>query len=407
MPRSAPEAAPRFFAPLESLRGLAALVVVIFHAVWTNPVTSLHFFQNGSLMVDFFFVLSGFVIAHSYSGRLRSLTEIARFLFLRIGRLYPLHLAFLLVFLAIEGAKFVAQSQFGLVADKPAFTVNNGYAFLSNLLLIHALGLHDRVTFNIPSWSISAEFYTYVLYAAVRTTIREERHMAMVAAGIVAASAGILAWAKVVPLDDATVDWGFLRCCLGFFLGTLTYQTYCVFRAEHSTSRAGRSRSWLAPLALLTVPVLLSTMAPDSPATYAVPALAALVILSTVLWSPPALHGLLSTAALRWLGRVSYSLYMVHAALAWIITQVLTVVLKFPKIEVPDGIGVATPPLLGSCVLVGYVLAVFILANFTYRWIEEPFRKRSRLVAERWFPVAAAPALPASSHMQLKEHADS
>ena len=101
MSRNIPKEATKFFAPLESLRGLAALVVVIFHAVWTNPVTGLHFFRNGSLMVDFFFVLSGFLITHSYGGKLRSFTECVRFLFLRIGRLYPLHLAFLLVFLAI------------------------------------------------------------------------------------------------------------------------------------------------------------------------------------------------------------------------------------------------------------------------------------------------------------------
>src|SRR6266496_1761059 len=117
MSRNAPSEATKFFAPLESLRGLAALVVVIYHAVWSNPVTGLHFFQNGALMVDFFFVLSGFVIAHSYGGKLRSFTENVRFLFLRIGRLYPLHLAFLLVFLGIEVAKFVAEKKLGLVAD--------------------------------------------------------------------------------------------------------------------------------------------------------------------------------------------------------------------------------------------------------------------------------------------------
>lgn len=393
MSRDLRSEATKFFVPLESLRGLAALVVVIYHAVWTNPVTALHFFQNGSLMVDFFFVLSGFVIFHSYGRKLRSLTDILRFLFLRIGRLYPLHLAFLLVFLAIEVAKFVAEKKFGLVADKPAFAVNNGYAFLSNLLLIHALGLHHRVTFNIPSWSISTEFYAYVLFAAVRTSLRDDRHMAIAAVVIIAASAATLYWAGVIPLDDAVVDWGFLRCCGGFFLGTLTYNAYSVFRAERSAGAGVRPGSWLSPLALATTLVFLSTTDPEGAWTYALPPLAAFVILSSVLWPHPALQKMLSAGPLRWLGRVSYSLYMVHAAVAWIITQVLTVVLKFPKIEVAEGLGVGTPPLVGACVLLGYVLIVFVLANFTYRWIEEPFRKRSRVLAERWFPEATAPAL--------------
>jgi peptidoglycan/LPS O-acetylase OafA/YrhL len=388
--------ATKFFVPLESLRGLAALVVVIYHAVWTNPVTGLHFFQNGSLMVDFFFVLSGFVISHSYGQKLRSATDIVRFLFLRIGRLYPLHLVFLLVFLAFEVAKFVAEKKFGLVADKPAFSVNNGYAFLANLLLIHALGLFHRVTFNIPSWSISTEFYAYVLFAAVRTSLRNERQMAIAAVAIVAASAAILYGAGVIPLDDAVVDWGFLRCCAGFFLGTLTYYAYCAFRSERSTSDVVRPSAWLSPLALVTTAVFLSTTDPAGPWTYALPPLAALVILTNVLWPHPALQKILSASPLRWLGRVSYSLYLVHAAVAWIITQVLTVVLKFPKIEVVEGLGVGTPPLTGLCVLVGYVALVLLLANSTYHWIEEPCRKHSRVLAERWFPdasgIATAPA---------------
>src|SRR5579871_4742226 len=100
---------PRFFAPLESWRGLAALVVVVFHAVWTNPITASRFFQNGALMVDFFFVLSGFVIFHSYGRKLASTTDVIRFLWLRLGRLWPLHFAFLLVFLGFEVAKLVAE----------------------------------------------------------------------------------------------------------------------------------------------------------------------------------------------------------------------------------------------------------------------------------------------------------
>src|SRR5579871_5277008 len=104
-----------FFYPLESLRGLAALTVVIYHAVWNNPITSLSFFQNGALMVDFFFVLSGFVIFHSYGRKLGSWSQIGRFLWLRLGRLYPLHLAFLLVFFGFEVAKWLAEKHFGIV----------------------------------------------------------------------------------------------------------------------------------------------------------------------------------------------------------------------------------------------------------------------------------------------------
>ena len=399
--------APRFFAPLESLRGLAALIVVVYHAVWTNPVTALNFFQNGALMVDFFFVLSGFVIFHSYGHKLRSWGQIGRFLWLRVGRLYPLHLAFLLVFLGIEFAKLMAEKHFGVYADKPAFTVNSGYAFLTNLLLIHSLGLHRSLTYNYPSWSISTEFYAYVLFAAVRSIFFTTRQFVIVALAIIALSAGVLFWLNIVPLASAGFDFGFFRCCAGFFLGALTYCLYariCAIRssarksADAAISPASRARahdiahsslSWLSAATLGVTILVLSLIDPNGRWTYVLPPLSACVILTIVLWPLPVLQNLLSSRPLVWLGRVSYSLYMVHAAVVWATTQLLTLVLKFPKIELEDGHGVATPSAVGLVVLAGYVIVVLVLSHFTYHWIEEPFRNRSRKAAERWFPRGA------------------
>src|SRR6201996_4654585 len=205
---------PRFFVSLESLRGIAALAVIVYHAEWYNPITPLRFFQNGPLMVDLFFVLSGFVIYHSYGTRLRSAREVARFLWLRIGRLYPLHLTFLIVFLGIEVFKRVTHHE--------AFTINNGYSFLTNLLLLQSMGLHRALTYNYPSWSISTEFYAYVLFAIVCALTRTVRIFTVVAVLIVAASIATLLAVGVVSLGDAGFDFGYFRCTLGFFTGVLT-----------------------------------------------------------------------------------------------------------------------------------------------------------------------------------------
>src|ERR1700678_383797 len=172
-----------FFVTLEPLRGIAALIVVVYHAVWLNPLTDSRFFTNGALMVDFFFVLSGFVICHSYGDRLSSVRDIGRFLWLRLGRLYPLHVAFLMVFVLIETVKYVAQVRYGIIADKPAFTVNGAGAFLANVFLVQALSFSAPLTFNYPSWSISVEFYAYVLFAIVRMIRR--RRFGFVLASIV------------------------------------------------------------------------------------------------------------------------------------------------------------------------------------------------------------------------------
>ena len=394
-----------FFSPLESSRGLAALVVVVFHANWTNPLAARNFFQNGALMVDFFFVLSGFVIFHSYGRKLASLPDIARFLWLRLGRLYPLHLAFLLIFAGLELSTSV------LSPDKPGFAHHNRHAFIANLMLVHSLGLTHRLTYNFPSWSISTEFYTYVLFAVVRCQCRDARRFAAAAVLIVIISTATLIRLGIVPLVDAMATWGFFRCCTGFFLGALACSIYSRCNAKRAADARetvqpeGSWTSWLSPFALVTSIVFLSCVDPEGRWTYAMPLLSVFVILSITLRPNPTLQRLLASGPMSWLGRVSYSLYMVHAAVAWVVTRVLMTAFKFPLIERPGGASVATPPVVGLLALAGYIGLALVLSHFTYQRIEAPFRNRSRLAAERWFPSVPAgfgtpPDLPGASVAQ-------
>lgn len=387
----------RCFIPLESLRGVAALAVVIFHAVWTNPITDLRLFQNGPLMVDFFFVLSGFVICHSYGARLTDRTEITRFLWLRLGRVYPLHFVMLFVFVGFEFAKLLAERHFGIVADKPAFTVNNGFALTTNLLLLQSLGLHHSLTYNYPSWSISTEFYAYVFFAFVRHWIGDGRRYIAAAAAIVVASFGILPAVGVHSLSEAGYDWGFFRCCGGFFLGTLVCHIYAATRPGSARATESGWKSALAPVSLLAAVAFLASIDPEGKQTYLFPWLAALIVLSIVCWPERVIDRILGLRPLRYLGKISYSIYMVHAAVVWIVAQFLTVIFKFPKLETLDGHIVQTPALFGSALLIGYVLVVVFVSGLTYRFIEEPCRRRSREVAQELGGIELEPATSAPS----------
>src|SRR5580693_4666657 len=73
---------------LESLRGIAALLVVIHHVPgWNLQIHDVRFLRNGYLLVDLFFVLSGFVIHRAYADKIASFPQLVRFQFLRFGRL--------------------------------------------------------------------------------------------------------------------------------------------------------------------------------------------------------------------------------------------------------------------------------------------------------------------------------
>ena len=78
------------FVALDSLRGICALMVAIYHFSTNSLLANIPFIENGYLFVDFFFVLSGFVIASSYGERLRSGFPISRFMFFEVGPIISL-----------------------------------------------------------------------------------------------------------------------------------------------------------------------------------------------------------------------------------------------------------------------------------------------------------------------------
>lgn len=81
------------FHVLDGLRGIAALAVVIFHFMeWIYPDFTENFIGHGFLAVDFFFCLSGFVIAYAYDNRLTKM-GVKSFFTSRLIRLHPLVIA--------------------------------------------------------------------------------------------------------------------------------------------------------------------------------------------------------------------------------------------------------------------------------------------------------------------------
>jgi peptidoglycan/LPS O-acetylase OafA/YrhL len=373
-----------FFIALESLRGLAALGVVLLHVAfaWTFPLYDLGLIRNSYLLVDLFFVLSGFVICHSYGNRIETGRDAARFMWVRLGRLYPLHLTFLFVFLGFEIVKYFGETYYGLIAHTTAFTSNNAFAFLSNVLLIQGLGVQEKETFNLPSWSISTELYTYVLFAAVLLLFKSRTTICLISGFLIGAS---------MLLDSGTLDHNFFRCIEGFFLGVITYHSYAAFLTRRALSG---DHSWGRDLpGILTFTGLLmflSTKHGNSLDAFVLP-LAAGLILSIAMIPKGRLSTFLEAAPLAWLGRISYSVYMVHMAVIWLFCQVMRLGLHTPRIIDLNGDPLLTPhPLIGLLFLIAAVACILLLSHLTYAYIEEPCRRASKRIAEQWFPPCRA-----------------
>jgi peptidoglycan/LPS O-acetylase OafA/YrhL len=352
--------------PLESLRGIAALSVVIYHFQVGSHFNN-SFTNNGSHMVDFFFVLSGFVICLSYRDRLSSIPSLIEFQKRRFWRLYPLHLLMLFVFLAIETAKYLVEIQFELVANDPAFSKNNVTGFVANLFLLQNWVLSD-LTFNGPSWSISAEFFTYLIFATTLLLVRNEKMLITVAFLYIAISGYLL----------LAIGWGTdnvggpARCIYGFFLGVVA----CL--VSGNTARFENS----LPATLLLIACVLCISNRDIIFYFEIslPLLFAIAIVAVAKTSDrTTISKILSDERLVWLGTISYGVYMIHMAVVWFLNQTLKFIFKLPiRTNEEGGLHIDISSIWLADLLTIFAIAVtVVLASFSYRMLEKPLYSSS------------------------------
>jgi peptidoglycan/LPS O-acetylase OafA/YrhL len=172
---------------------------------------------KGSLGVELFFVLSGFILSHVYLASFGERTFSYRgFLWARLARIYPLHLATLLGLGLLVGAAVML----GVPSGSDALVWSSLPAQLS---LTQAWGFGLDGGWNHPSWSISAEWFAYLAFPAfawVAWKLRERPRVAVLAALAVmtAIEAGFHRLAGF-RLTEATIAWGALRIVPCFAYG--------------------------------------------------------------------------------------------------------------------------------------------------------------------------------------------
>jgi peptidoglycan/LPS O-acetylase OafA/YrhL len=262
------------------------------------------FVRNSYLFVDFFFVLSGFVVTHAYGEKIKSVRALGIFVVRRFGRVWPLHAAMLVAFLSVEALRSLAlllaypaaAAPFSLPPAQPA-------ALLRNLLLVQAFGFDKSGTFNLPSWSISTEFYTYILFA-IFCLIRPKWQtiVAVAISGMGIAVVSIYSNHHI----STEFDYGFFRCIYGFFVGHLTYR----IRERHAATISAFGATALEGATIAFLILFVSTIG-DNALSLGMPLIfgATVYIFS---FESGAASALLQTRPFQALGAWSYSIYMTH-----------------------------------------------------------------------------------------------
>jgi peptidoglycan/LPS O-acetylase OafA/YrhL len=334
---------------LDALRIVAAAAVVVLHYAEyakDNAAASFVFahVQHFNLFVDLFFVISGFVIAKQYLERVGSPDDIKRFLWRRFARIYPLHLLTLAFYLAIA-----VVLQLGLArGENPArYPLSDVPA---QLLMLHAI-VGERLTFNFPSWSLSAEMFCYLLFPLLAATAMRWRSSILVIVVV-----AVLANSAASTLADAGAwtEWinrgGVFRALPSFALGIALY----IFRARFELAPALRMPFTL-PLAAF---LLFGGLLPQSLMLVAVYAIVLLAARADAMRQETFLS---RNRVDRW-SDLTYSVYMLHIPIA---TVVLTIGSRYLTPFGPDAKLVLVPLALG-------ILAV--ASSVSYRFVETPIR---------------------------------
>ncbi len=302
---------------LDGLRGVAAIMVIVYHVFecfdWT-PV------PHGYLAVDFFFVLSGFVIGYAYDSRWREGLKIGQFFKRRLIRLHPM-----VVIGALIGALcFILQG--GVRWD--GTPVDTGWVMVAMLLGMFMLPLYpgaaadvrgngEMFPLNGPTWSLFFEYIGNVLYALLLRRL-PTRWLALLAAvtgsllTYIAVGDGYLGvgWSMV----DGGLWTGLVRMLFPYTVGMLMARVFRPLKGMSGTF-------WICGAVIFIVgclPLLFGDLQPWQSGVY--DALCVILVFPCLVWLGASQQslGAATRRVSHFLGELSYPLYAVHYPLMYL-----------------------------------------------------------------------------------------
>ena len=294
----------KHFEILDGLRGVAALSVVVFHFMEVIEADYANsFIGNGFLAVDFFFCLSGFVIAYAYDDRMANL-GVKGFFKARLIRLHPL--------VVLGSVLGIAGFYFNPFAPHQALRiVRITKLVLSSILLIPYPAMRERFfnlfSFNAPAWSLFWEYVANVFYALVLYRIRRRYLLLLIILSAIALCLVVYQQGALSGGWDGHTFWvGLVRVAYSFMAGLLVYRS----------GRIIKNRLGFLPMSILLV---LALLFPYSKWNYLSESLIVLLYFPfLIMLGAGATPGPRLAKLCGFFGKISYPLYMTHYWAIWI-----------------------------------------------------------------------------------------
>lgn len=361
---------------LTGVRALAALLVLALHASqnFPNPlVNSFALVRHGYLGVDLFFILSGFIISHVYGRSIIGLRvkHLRIFLWHRFIRLYPAHVTVLIALIVLV----VTAQHLGIPLSSDA-----GWNFRDlpwHFLMLHAWGFIETASWNAPSWSISAEWFAYLVFPAAAIAVSGLTPRFALALAVLP----LIVLTAVIEMSNSSLISAFT----GFpALARVECEFLCGMLVQRATTGSavpwlsGRVADFFAAGGLFGFVVAATLDASDS----------LLIVLLAILIFGLARAGPLGRALFArrwvvWLGEVSYSVYLVHFPVLLVLRHGNDKLHLIPKgaTEMTFAFFIAN-------------LIVFAVACVLFYAVEHPARRRLRNVFGTIGPAVEVTPVP-------------
>ncbi|NRB42692.1 MAG: acyltransferase [Pseudomonadales bacterium] len=338
-----------FYIKLEALRGIFAILIILAHSPFDLYLNEFQTSSNAYLIVDCFFMLSGWTMALAYQQRISEGLGLVKYLYVRLARFYPVH-----IFMILLWGVYCYYAWPIEYIPNISFSENYGKALWINTTLLQSFITHNPKV-NYPAWTVSAEFFTYILFFILVKFFDNKRGLLLPLVIIITGYSWLLNLPGISINGSGII--GFIRCVSGFYLGVF------VFRLGQRVKLDGISGS-VVELILFASLMLSLIYGHRYSIAIIISLMSFVLILITCINERSGLIGkAFELPIFLLLGSLSYSIYINHYLLIKIIT---------PFFDIRSGGWYAAGV---NCVL---ILCTLMVSLLTYKFIELPCRKNSK-----------------------------